>query len=75
MLHARVIGVLSSSAYLPDGLLIASDTQRKIGLFHFTTAEIGAIFDAFLTDEVRLSTDGYADADVHGPTRVVARRE
>ena len=75
MLHARVIGVLSSSAYLPDGLLIASDTQRKIGLFHFTAAEIAAIFDAFLTDRVRLSTHGYADVDVHGPTRVVARRE
>lgn len=75
MLHARVVGVLSSSAYLPDGLLIASDTQRKIGLFHFTAAEIAAILDAFLTDQVRLSTDGYADVDVHGPTRVVARRE
>jgi hypothetical protein len=36
MLHARVIGALSGSAYLPDGLLIASDTQRRTELFHFT---------------------------------------
>nr|WP_244435259.1 hypothetical protein [Methylobacterium sp. B34] len=34
MLHARVIGVLSGSAYLPDGLLIASDTQSETQLFH-----------------------------------------
>jgi hypothetical protein len=38
MLHARVIGVLSGSAYLPDGLLIASDTQSKTQLFSFFTA-------------------------------------
>ncbi len=75
MLHARVIGVLSSSAYLPDGLLIASDTQSKINLFHFTPAEIAVIFDAFLTDQVQLSTDTYADGDVDGPTRAIARRE
>ena len=75
MLHARVIGVLSASTYLPDGLLIASDTQRKISLSHFTPAEIAAVFDAFLKDQVRLSNDSYSDADVHGLTRVVARRE
>jgi hypothetical protein len=39
MLHARVIGVLSASAYLPNGLLIASDTQSKTSLFHFTPFE------------------------------------
>jgi hypothetical protein len=36
MLHARVIGVLSGNSYVPDGLLIASDTQSKTQLFHFT---------------------------------------
>ncbi len=59
MLHARVIGVLSTSSYLPDGLLIASDTQSKTQLFHFTPPEITAIFDAFLNDQVRSLRDGY----------------
>tara|TARA_R110000787_G_scaffold26856_1_gene74912 strand:+ start:590 stop:904 length:315 start_codon:yes stop_codon:yes gene_type:complete len=63
MLHARVIGVISESAYLPDGLLIASDTQRKASLFHLTCAELVAIFDAFLTDRVSISSDGYLDVD------------
>ncbi len=36
ILHSRVIGMLCRSAYLPDGLLLASDTQRKTRLFHFT---------------------------------------
>jgi hypothetical protein len=62
MLHARVIGVLSASAYLPDGLLIASDTQSKTSLFHFTPFEIAAVLDAFLNDQVRIATDGYLDA-------------
>lgn len=61
MLHARVIGVLSGSAYLPDGLLIASDTQRRTELFHFTSEEMAAVFDAFLDDEVVYSADGYLD--------------
>jgi hypothetical protein len=61
MLHARVIGVLSASAYLPDGLLIASDTQSKTSLFHFTPFEIAAVLDAFLNDQVRIATDGYLD--------------
>jgi hypothetical protein len=30
MLHARVIAVLYESAYLPDGLLVASDTQSLV---------------------------------------------
>ncbi|TGV15537.1 hypothetical protein EN816_07280 [Mesorhizobium sp. M8A.F.Ca.ET.173.01.1.1] len=63
MLHARVIGVLSTSAYLPDGLLIASDTQSKKQLFHFTQQEIAGIFDAFQNDEVRQTSDGYMDGD------------
>ena len=77
MLHARVIGVLSGSAYLPDGLLIASDTQSKTQLFHFTTPEISVIFDAFLGDEVRQTYDGYMDKDgqVLGTRKVFATRE
>ncbi len=63
MLHARFIGVLSGSAYLPDGLLIASDTQSKTQLFHFSPPEIARIFDAFLEDEVRRTSDGYMDKD------------
>ncbi len=43
---------------LPDCLLIASDTQSKAQLFHFSPPEIVRIFDAFLEDEVRgLPTD------------------
>ena len=77
MLHARVIGVLSGSAYLPDGLLIASDTQSKTQLFHFTMPEIASIFDAFLDDEVRQAYDRYMDKDGQflGTRRVFATRE
>jgi hypothetical protein len=77
LLHARVIGVLSGSVYLPDGLLIASDTQSKTHLFHFTPSEIAAVFDAFLNDEVRYSSDGYLDEDgtVQGTRKVFAVRE
>jgi hypothetical protein len=77
MLHARVIGVLSGSAYLPDGLLIASDTQSKTQLFHFSPPEIARIFDAFLEDEVTLTSDGYMDEDgqVSGTRKVFAIRE
>jgi hypothetical protein len=76
MLHARVIGVLSQSAYLPDGLLIASDTQRKTQLFHFTIDEIAAVFDAFLDDEVKYAADGYLDREgiFHGTRKVFAIR-
>lgn len=74
LFHARVIAVLAGSTHLPNGLLIASDTQRKVSLFHFTASEIAAVFDAFLTDQVRVTIDRYADAEVHGLTRVVARR-
>jgi hypothetical protein len=75
LLHARVIGVLSGSAYLPDGLLIASDTQRRTGLFHFTGEEIAAVFDAFLNDRVTFASDGYLDdGEVRGTDKVVAIR-
>ncbi len=77
MLHARVVGVLAGSAYLPDGLLIASDTQSKSQLFHFTPVEITAVFDAFLVDHVRYASDGYLDKDgqVQGTRKVFAVRE
>ncbi|MGV4791799.1 hypothetical protein [Rhizobium sp. F40D2] len=77
ILHARVIGVLSGSAYLPDGLLIASDTQSKTQLFHFTSLEIGSIFGAFLDDEVRRAYDGYMDSGgkVLGTQNVFATRD
>ncbi|MDF2811742.1 MAG: hypothetical protein K0S56_2773 [Microvirga sp.] len=77
MLHARVIGVLCTSEYLPDGLLIASDTQSKTQLFHFTPAEVTAIFDAFLNDKARCATDGYLDKDgnFQGTRKVFATRE
>jgi hypothetical protein len=77
MLHARVIGVLSGSTYLPDGLLIASDTQSKTQSFHFTPSEIASIFDAFLEDKVRRTHDGYMDKDgqLSGTRKVFATRE
>ncbi|NSX88935.1 hypothetical protein G6L86_25265 [Agrobacterium tumefaciens] len=77
MLHARVIGVLSGNVYMPDGLLIASDTQSKTQLFHFTPPEIASIFDAFLDDQVRSSTDGYLDkdGDFKGTRKVFATRD
>ncbi|TPJ22642.1 hypothetical protein [Mesorhizobium sp. B2-7-2] len=77
MLHARVIGILSGSAYLPDGLLIASDTQSKTQLFHFSPPEIAGIFDGFLEDEVRRTSDGYMDKDgqISGTRKVFAIRE
>jgi hypothetical protein len=61
MLHARVIAVLTGSVYLPPGLLIASDTQRRTELFHFTSDEIAAVFNAFLDDRVVSEVDGYLD--------------
>ncbi|RUM95934.1 hypothetical protein EET67_20660 [Pseudaminobacter arsenicus] len=73
MLHARFIGVLSGSSYLPDGLLIASDDQRRISAFHFTTLEIGDLFDAFLDDQVNLMVDGYLDPA--NPGKIVAIRD
>jgi hypothetical protein len=77
MLHARVIGVLSGSTYLPDGLLIASDIQSKTQLFHFTPSEIASIFDTFLADEVRQAYDGYMEKDGQflGTRKVFATRE
>ncbi|MFT4276645.1 MAG: hypothetical protein QM576_09835 [Rhodopseudomonas sp.] len=77
MLHARVIGVLAGNAFMPDGLLIASDTQSKTQLFHFTPPEIASIFDAFLDDQVRSSSDGYLDkdGDFKGTRKVFATRD
>lgn len=77
MLHARVIGVLSGSTYLPDGLLVASDTQSKKQLFHFSPREITGIFDAFLEDEVSETYDGYLDQDgqFSGIKKVFATRK
>jgi len=77
MLHARVIGVLSGNVFMPDGLLIASDTQSKTQLFHFTPPEIASIFDAFLDDQVQSSTDGYLDkdGDFKGARKVFAIRD
>lgn len=77
MLHARVIGILSASAYLPNGLLITSDTQSKTSLFHFTGSEIATILDAFLRDEVRIMKDGYlaVDENFRGTRKVFATRE
>jgi hypothetical protein len=76
ILHSRVIGVLSRSAYLPDGLLIASDTQRKTRLFHFTSEEIVSLFNAFLNDEVTREEDGYVHSEgkLHGTLKVFAIR-
>lgn len=77
MLHARVIGVLSGNAFMPDGILIASDTQSKTQLFHFTPPEIASIFDAFLDDQVRSASDGYLDkdGDFKGTRKVFATRD
>ncbi|WP_082789601.1 hypothetical protein [Acetobacter malorum] len=63
LLHAQVIGVIANSFYLPDGLLIASDFQKKNNLFHFSPPEITGICDAFLSDKVKSSFDGYIDQD------------
>lgn len=77
MLHARVIGVLSTSEYLPDGLLIASDTQRKTALFQFTQTEIAVVFDAFLNDKVVFESDSYIDLEgtFSGTEKVFATRK
>lgn len=76
MLHARVVRVLSRSTYLPDGILIASDTQRMTRLFHFTPEEIIALFDAFVNDCVLYSADGYADGggELGGTRKAFATR-
>jgi hypothetical protein len=58
LLHARIVAVLSASAFLQDGLLVASDLQFGSSLFHMTGAEFSAIVQAFLDDNVTLATDG-----------------
>lgn len=76
MLHARVIGVLSGNAFMPDGLLIASDHQSRTGLFHFTQSEIASIFDTFLNDQVQAAVDGYVNngSEFNGTRKVFATR-
>lgn len=58
LLHARVIGVLQGSAYLDDGLLVASDTQSRQSLFHFTAREFEGLVEAFLSDQVTFMSEG-----------------
>jgi hypothetical protein len=64
-------------SYLPDGLLIASNTQSKTQLFHFTPSEIDAVFDSFLNDVVTHAADGYLDKDgnFQGTRKVFATRD
>lgn len=57
MLHARILATLSGSAYLPNGLLIASDLQLSRSLFHLTPAEFGSLCDSFLNDRVTVFSD------------------
>ncbi|WP_371038696.1 hypothetical protein [Rhodosalinus sp. FB01] len=76
LLHARVIAVVVGSAYLPDGLLIASDTQRKHHLLHFTSAEFADLLNVFLNDLVRSEVDGFVTIDgVIHTDKVYAKRD
>ena len=76
LLHARVIAVVVRSAYLPDGLLIASDTQRKHHLLHFTSAEFADLLNVFLNDLVRSEVDGFVTIDgVIHTDKVYAKRD
>lgn len=76
LLHAHVIAVVVNSAYLPDGLLIASDTQRKHDLLHFTPTEFSEILRAFLDDLVRETSDHFDCKEGETNTgKVEAKRE
>lgn len=76
LLHARVIAVVVGSAFLPDGLLIASDTQRKHHLLHFTSAEFADFLSVFLNDLVRSEVDGFVTIDgVIHTDKVYAKRD
>lgn len=57
ILHAKTIIVLQNSAYLPDGLIVASDYQMKNSLFHLTPQEISSLVKKFLDDTVREAKD------------------
>lgn len=76
LLHARVIAVVSGSSYLPDGLLVASDQQRKQHLFHFSPAEFSELLNEFLNDVVQSTTDGHGiiDGEFH-TDKVTATRD
>ena len=76
ILHARVVAVIVDSHYLPDGLLIASDTQRKEHIFHFTPMEFSDLLKKFLDDFVRRQIDGFAADDSNACTdKVFAKRD
>lgn len=57
ILHARIIVVLQNSAYLPDGLIVASDYQMQSSLFHLTPQELSSLVEKFLDDKVREAKD------------------
>lgn len=76
LLHARVIAVNVGSSYLPDGLLVASDKQRKNNLFHFSPAEFSELLNNFLDDKVLSTTDGFEKIDGKIQTKkVIATRD
>lgn len=76
LLHARVIAIVRGSSYLPDGLLVASDQQRKRHLFHFSPAEFSKLLNEFLNDVVKSASDGFAiiDGEIH-TDKVIATRD
>lgn len=63
ILHAQVVAVIVGSRYLPNGLLIASDKQRKQHIFHFTPTEFSELLEKFLGDYVSLQSDGFVTID------------
>lgn len=76
LLHARVIAVLADNAYLSNGLLVASDTQRKYRLLHFTSAEFSELLNGFLNDFVQSEVDGFVTVDgVIHTDKVYAERD
>lgn len=59
LIHAQTIGVIRQSAYIPDGLLIASDYQQRQALFHFTSDQFRAFCYSFLDDRVVTSFESW----------------
>lgn len=57
-LHCRYLAVLTDSAYLPNGILVASDHQAKDSLFHMTPSEFDQIVGKFLDDRIGTQIDG-----------------
>ena len=76
LLHARVISVVRGSSYLPDGLLVASDQQRKRHLFHFSPTEFSELLNEFLNDVVKSTSDSFEiiDGEIH-TDKVIATRD